>query len=724
MKKHSGFIIFFASIIFIFLGKLIFMKAAFLQGDYLVQFYPWSQVYSEAIKNFCFPFWTGYVNSGFPLIAEGQIGGFYPLNAILFFMLPLNVAYNYSVILHFILAGIFTYVYAYKMGAGKYGGSLSALLFCFGSSYAGCFYNIITLRTLVWLPLVLFLIEKYFENKKIRYIFFIGIISGMQLLAGFVQMAVYTFFFYLLYFLYGLKLRKEIDIKNIIKITAAFSIAIILAYPQLALTLKMVNLSTRMQNSLGFALWGSFSPLNFISLCFPSLVFYGMQFYVGIFSLIFLISAIYALKTTPKIRPLAAIFFIALFLALGAYNPLYVFLIKVTHLYSFRNPSKFIFFAVFAASILTGLGFASFFGANIKAKARILNMSSIAIGSMVAIFVFAKIILYILKDKIINIGNWYITHYIIGKDYHRYSLELYLSKVKGFYKNLVEAVSFSNVFLLSSLFFCFLAIFVCKYLLRKQNINAKQRKFFIAVIFIDIFIFSFYGTGFRGNIKSFDSLKPTHKKILQALQSDKSLFRILPYCFASYDMPWWTRPSANIIVGIDSIASYSPLAQRSYKYTLDSLEVVDNSLGVLYPSDEAIAAKRDLLKLLNVKYIVTPHKLNFDFLEEVMVEEGICLYKLKEYLPRVFFTTSLDKQAMTNNGVSIKIVKYYSGYMQSEFNAKEKGFIVFSENYYPYWNAFIDGEKKPIMEVENVIQAVAIGKGEHKIIFQYNPFDK
>ena len=84
MKKHLGFIIFFGSILFIFLGKQIFMQEAMLRGDFRMQFYPWMKVYAESIKDFGFPFWCRYFHSGFPLMAEGQIGGFYPLNIVMF----------------------------------------------------------------------------------------------------------------------------------------------------------------------------------------------------------------------------------------------------------------------------------------------------------------------------------------------------------------------------------------------------------------------------------------------------------------------------------------------------------------------------------------------------------------------------------------------------------------------------------------------------------------
>ncbi|KJJ83945.1 hypothetical protein OMAG_002173, partial [Candidatus Omnitrophus magneticus] len=88
MKKHSLFIILFSFAILFFLWQVIFMRAGFVYGDYSDQFYPWSFLYSNALKNFTLPYWIKFIQSGFPLMAEGQIGGFYPFNILMYFLMP------------------------------------------------------------------------------------------------------------------------------------------------------------------------------------------------------------------------------------------------------------------------------------------------------------------------------------------------------------------------------------------------------------------------------------------------------------------------------------------------------------------------------------------------------------------------------------------------------------------------------------------------------------
>jgi len=721
MKKHTGFILFFSAAIFIFLGRLIFMQGSFLYGDYLQQFYPWSKAYSEAIKNFAFPFWTKYVNSGFPLMAEGQLGGFYPLNILMFFLLPFSVAYNYSIILHFILAGIFTYIYARRIGVDGWGASLSALIFCFGSSFAGCPY----LRTLVWFPLGLFIIEKYFDAKKFRFCLYLGIIIGLQLLAGFVQMAAYSVLFYLVYFLYGLKIRKTVKISDFVKIGAALFIAFILFFPQLILSFTMANLSARAQASSGFALWGSFIPFNIISLCFPKIIIYGPQLYIGVFTLVFLIYAILAYKKEIKIKPILVIFLVSFFLALGAYNPLYVLFIKVTRLYSFRNPSKFIVFSGFALSILSGWGFTHFFKADdMKKRFKALRATALFIAINIFAFVSISVISLMFKGQILEIGRWYVTNYVFGKDYHRHYMQTYLSKVDAFYAQIINSTSISNLFMLISLLLCIAAIIVILRFTKHKNVNKIYKFFFLAVIFSDLFVFSFYGADFGKNIKPFSYINPTHSTILQILKSDKENFRVLPFALASENIPWWAKPSANILVKIDSIASYSPLAQKVYRDELFSLEAVDNSLGLLYPETKALKDNYGLLRLLNVKYIISSEELNFDFLEKIIFEDKIWLYKIKDYFPRVFFSQNIsDASIKILKETNLNILDYKDGFLRVKLSADREGFLVFSENNYPGWVAYVDGMPSLILKVKNLIQAVKLYPGEHEVVFKYSPYN-
>ena len=49
------------------------------------------------------------------------------------------------------------------------------------------------------------------------------------------------------------------------------------------------------------------------------------------------------------------------------------------------------------------------------------------------------------------------------------------------------------------------------------------------------------------------------------------------------------------------------------------------------------------------------------------------------------------------------------------------GFLVFSELWYPGWKAYDNGKEVPIYKADLLFRAVALTKGNHIIIFSYEP---
>jgi hypothetical protein len=186
-------------------------------------------------------------------------------------------------------------------------------------------------------------------------------------------------------------------------------------------------------------------------------------------------------------------------------------------------------------------------------------------------------------------------------------------------------------------------------------------------------------------------------------------------------MPFWVRPNANILVNIDSVAAYTPLAEESYANKLSALEVVDSSLGVLRPLEESLEDKYQEIRLLNVKYIVSARRLARRFLKIVTKDKNLFLYKLIGYLPRVFFTTDIEGVITLDKRANIKLIEYKDGYCEVDVDAHKDGFLIFSENYYPGWYVYADGKSKDLLEINGLVQGVFLEKGRHRIVFKYRP---
>src|SRR3990167_5921123 len=110
-KKDLGFILLLLAALFVVFFDLFTLKSAFLSGDHREQQYPWAKFYQDQIRHFMLPWWTTHIHSGFPLLAEGQIGAFYPLNFLFFFFLPAKIAYNGLILFQYFLGGVFFYFY-------------------------------------------------------------------------------------------------------------------------------------------------------------------------------------------------------------------------------------------------------------------------------------------------------------------------------------------------------------------------------------------------------------------------------------------------------------------------------------------------------------------------------------------------------------------------------------------------------------------------------------
>lgn len=707
-------------IILFFLFPVLSMEKAFLYGDNFAQFFPWFKTYAESIKNFHFPYWVRGIQCGFPLMAEGQIGGFYPLNILFFFILPFKAAYNYSIIFHFLLGGVSIFFLSKKLGSSLLGSLLAGVIFCFGSAYAGCFYNIITLRTLSWVPAVFLLLECYFEKNRIFYAAAAGIIMGLQFLAGFVQLAIYSWIFYLLYFIYKATFSKGYIKNNIFGFLLFSVVGAVIFLPQLFLTLEIYARSSRIGNDLQFALWGSVNPFLAVGAVFPYMTrFLRADFYASILGILFLVMSFYCLGKDNRLRPFFLVFLLAILLSLGKYNPLYAIGLKLTKLYGMRNPSKFLFFAMFSASILIGKGATLFFERSFDSQKRK------AIRACAAFFIFCSVLFAVFhlvlvnfREKIIELGRSYVERYIYGAASHRYDLNIYFEKLNSIVSDAINASSFNNVYNAASwLLLVAGALFL--FLTWKNKIAYKAYiKIAAAVIIIaDLFIYSYIGSGFRGNLRRFDYLSPQYEKIYNFIKSDKDLFRILPYNISRRDLPNWAVPNANMAYGIDSIAVYTPLADDRYGKALTGLEVVDNSLGLREPSEDALDNKLQEIRLLNVKYLVTSADLEKSYLDLAAADHNIKLYIFKDVLPRIFISRELAN-VQVDSAAKIISASYGAGYASLKVSVPHEAYVVFSEFSYPGWKAYVNGKRRPI-EAYFLIQTVKLSKGENEVKFIY-----
>lgn len=754
-KKEKLFITVFGLGMIIFLWDVLLLKNLFIYGDYKQQFFPWFMEYAKAVRHLSLPFWVPGIACGFPLVAEGQIGAFYPLNLAMFYLLPPIAAYSYGTILHFMLGGIFMYIYCREIGLKDIAAVIPPVLFMFASPYAGCFSNIASLKVLCWFPLVLYIINVSLRKGRPYLLVYSGIITGFQLLAGAPQMAAYSILFSFLYLLFFLFKDKK---DNIWGYMTAFMLscflALVIASPQILATRQLVSLSNRSARDFNFAIARSFFPAGILTAVFPytCAIFEGVMIYIGILPLIFAFISIFCVKKNKYTLFFITLLLLSMLCAFGRYNPLYTAFLKLSHFYLFRIPSKFLFFSAFSLIVLSGFGIQSFLTGMDEAARKRIKIISLAFFSLALVsLLMADFSLKAWKDQILGIVKNYVITGVYDPTLHKYPIEHYLEKVNALYYSALDALSISNKYIYGQIMII-AASLVMFFSFKGKGAGKNNFKVpFLVIIFLDLIFFSFVGAGFRGNIaKLSDVVRDTPE--IGILKKDSSLFRV--YLFKAEEAGNVLQPNMNLYFNIDGIGVYSPLIYKRYVRLLGELGCVDDSTGVSVTSKDILYKNLAILSMLNVKYIISPEDISSGEIKFIKdVEDGNRVYLNKAAMPRAFIvhkarmmndeegilaymkSSGFDpsRTAIVEDDIPQSLMDGYSDSGNSAADIKEysprrisiktrsgsDGLLVLSDYYYPGWKAYLDGKPVKILRANYIIRAILLPKGEHEIEFIY-----
>ena len=152
-------------------------------GDTYPYFLPQKIVLAESFARGELPLWHNLTGLGYPLHAESQAGVFYPTNQILYRLLPVNTAYNSSIIIHYWLAFVFAWRFARCQRISMWPALLAALVYVYGWFPARISLEWSIIGGL-WLPLTLWLTEMLVEAPSARRFALLAGCLGTHLLAG------------------------------------------------------------------------------------------------------------------------------------------------------------------------------------------------------------------------------------------------------------------------------------------------------------------------------------------------------------------------------------------------------------------------------------------------------------------------------------------------------------------------------------------------------------
>ncbi len=728
-----------------FFRKLIGNNQTFFGAD-MFYFYPLRGYLSGEIKNGILPLWNPYVFSGSPAASHSSFFGlFYPLN-ILFLILPLNAAFNWMVIIHVFLAGLFMYSLARTLGINLFGSLISGIIYIFSGSFIAAISTgmIDVFTSIVWVPLIFLFFEKAIRKNSLIYAIFAGIAMGLQGLGGHPQILMYTsyaVFFYLLFRIAGLLSFKKERLKSIGRITLLFVFIFVIGYGLYAvqlipgLEIFFSNVSAR-SGGTGYSFASSYSlpPRHLVTFLFPDffgnpitgqywgeLNFDELCMYIGVLPLLLALFAVLFVRN-KYVKIYFGLAILSLLIAFGQYGPLHrIFYHILPGFNVFRCPARWLYFSTFSFSILAGFGSSLLtnkgrYKKGLTLLAKIIFSIALLLSMLIIFERFTEKSLLTFWIKAFATSSW-------GKEVPlqtRYS---------GALKSLYTAV-------------LLLTISGTLILLRlKERIKSGIFKgLMITFILCDLWIF-----GGKFIIPVNDELYLASEQ-WEFFKGDKDFYRVM------------TR---------FPVEDYGATANKIFVFggETESLELKDYV--------EFRNRTRNYDRILNAKYLLTTEEIDddryeyltsktmklsepFDLKEIKIYDAPVKIYRYNDFIPRAFIVHraevignkdrifeklnselfnpkelvileeepkfKLNTVSTILNEDRVTITNYSSNKIELKTYLKNAGFLVLSEVYFPGWKVFVDGEEDKIFKANYILRAVYLKKGKHKVEFLYDPF--
>lgn len=354
--------------------SMLFLDKIPYISDIKTYYYPAWNYFSQAFKAGGPPLWCPGIYCGFPLFADSEMGIFYPLN-LLFFQLPATAGFNYSIILHYLLGGLFAFAYCRLIRLSRPASLFVSIPFVLGGFFLSHMVHPNAVATAAWMPLFLYCLERALGQKRCPFYLLAGGVLGVQSLSGFLMLplmeVVLAFFYVLFHPSHRGGERGASILRALGGLALAAGLGAGVGMIQNLPTYNLVQNSYRAGGLSGqVSNIGSLPPAQLAGIAFPRLFGAGLAqggylgawtfeetyIYIGILPLLFAPAALF------KPRRWHAVFFlwvgaVSLLLSLGDRGLLWPLLRLLPGFNVLKGSSRFILTFNLAALILGGIGF-------------------------------------------------------------------------------------------------------------------------------------------------------------------------------------------------------------------------------------------------------------------------------------------------------------------------------------------------------------------------------
>ena len=264
------------------------------------------------------------------------------------------------------------------------------------------------------------------------------------------------------------------------------------------------------------------------------------------------------------------------------------------------------------------------------------------------------------------------------------------------------------------------------------------------------------------NARGFSNIRDENPHVVEFLRKQEGLFRILPLPDPSYRT--LKQPGMHLF-GMTTVTGSHDFTPKRYDRMLAELHPLQGWLNarargqqIEYTDAALLAAFRPLLNLLNAHYLVTPRviELKAAAFPQVFAADNFRVYENAEAMPWFYLVAGVrvegdgeraleqlkggsidlrrtvllesplpagfDLQARAERRlVGVRQLAYDpdAGLMRVRTEADGPGVLVISENFHPYWRAFVDGVEADVYRANYIWMGVPVDGGEHVVELRY-----
>ena len=494
--------------------------------------------------------------------------------------------------------------------------------------------------------------------------------------------------------------------------------------------------------------------------------FWELPLYIGVVPLIFAVFAVFSNDSQTKKKyktTFLALAGFSIIYAFGSYFPIFNFVYYLPFFDMLRKPSIILFLSAFSLSMLSGLGIDSVLeapnGRKRTTEAKKISTLIKLLSFGVVLTILATIIILSQRSYILSIADQMLTkrYESFTSDVHqlKYGIEYYRERIPGAYNHIVKSLVVFAILTSSG------ALLI--YVYANKIVSSRRFKMLVLVVIVlDLWLFGFKYIKVEDPISMFPP--NTDRCMYEEWRTDDfGVYRVFDTldlnslegtsdCFSQY---------LTMRQGVETIWGDDSTVLHTYK------EFTDSTLNLFNGSASSdVTLNPKILGMMNVKYVITGEPVSVDGLVLKRIQptyeyvgylrtdetKEVFVYENMEYLPRAFVVHDADiiedeekavseilgvgfdpkNRVIFHEDIGVELENHGSfetasmvvvspNEIQIDIETPSPGFLVMSQNWYPGWKAYDNGELKETHRANGIFTAIPIDEGEHDIRFVYDP---